>query len=196
MRIVAGTARGRRLEAPPGRGTRPTSDRVREAVFSMVGSLGGVEGELVADLYAGSGALGLEALSREAAGAVFVDRDRAAVQAIGTNLEALGLDGPEVVVHQGDVAANLASVAGAGVLFADPPYAFDGWSDLLTGLSDAGFTGLAVLESDGEVPVPEGWHVLKVRRYGGTVVTLVRVMPASRPEPPDQERPRRMNGAP
>ena len=90
MRIIAGTHRGRRLEAPRGSGTRPTSDRAREALFSMLGS---VEGARVLDLFAGSGALGLEALSRGAEAAVFVESERDAVRAIERNLAALHLEG-------------------------------------------------------------------------------------------------------
>ena len=93
MRVVAGAFRGRRLAAPRGRSTRPTADRVREALFSM---LGDVEGARVLDLYAGSGALGIEALSRGAASAVFVDDDALAVAAIERNLEPLGADGTVV----------------------------------------------------------------------------------------------------
>src|SRR5213078_2273851 len=86
MRIVAGAARGVRLDAPAGDGTRPTSDRVREAVFNTLFSLGGVEGKTVVDLFAGTGALGIEALSRGAEHATFVERDRAALECIEANL--------------------------------------------------------------------------------------------------------------
>ncbi len=96
MRVVGGEARGRRFDAPPGTLTRPTSDRVREAVFGILGSLpaevgGGVEEATVADLFAGSGALGIEALSRGAARVAFVDTDRQAAATIEANLAALGL---------------------------------------------------------------------------------------------------------
>lgn len=188
------------MEAPPGRETRPTSDRVREAVFSMVGSLGGVEGRRVADLFAGSGALGLEALSRGAAGALFVERDRRAADVIRANLATLGLAGPEVHVLQGDVLGHLASAGGTDVVFADPPYAFAGWEEVLDGLAGAGFTGLAVLEAATEVDPGPGWDVVRARRYGGTVVTLVRLAGATEAttshEPPDEERQSRMSGAP
>ena len=90
MRVVAGTFRGRRLVAPPGDATRPTSDRVREALFSVLGPQ--VHGARVLDLFAGSGALGIEALSRGAAAAVFVDRAPAAIKAIRANLSALGIE--------------------------------------------------------------------------------------------------------
>src|SRR6476660_6554249 len=120
MRIVAGEWRGRRLVAPPGRTTRPTSDRVREAVFCILGPL---DGERVLDLFAGSGALGLEALSRGAGEATLVERDRAALKALRANVEALGA-GARVI--GGDVAAFLDSAAAAGghydLVFLDPPY--------------------------------------------------------------------------
>ena len=117
MRVVAGRYGGRRLEAPPGRGTRPTADRVREAVFSL---LGPVEGLAVLDLFAGSGALGIEALSRGAAAAVFVDRDHRAAAAARRNLAALGL---EARVHRRDALAFLAATTTRfDLVFVDPPY--------------------------------------------------------------------------
>src|SRR5258706_7562012 len=90
MRVVSGTAKGRKLVAPAGRSTRPTSDRVREAIFSMLASLDALEGAIVVDLFAGSGALGIEALSRGAAHATFYELDREAVAAIETNLATTG----------------------------------------------------------------------------------------------------------
>src|SRR5690242_18499798 len=120
MRIVAGEWRGRRLVAPAGRTTRPTSDRVREAVFSILGPL---DGESVLDLFAGSGALALEALSRGAGQATLVERDRAALKALRANVEALGA---EARVVAGDAAAFLDSAARDGahydLVFLDPPY--------------------------------------------------------------------------
>src|ERR1700709_834666 len=89
MRVIAGTLGGRRLKAPSGRGTRPTSDRVREALFSMLGEL---DGERVLDLFAGTGALGIEALSRGAGAAVFVERDAAAAGVLNENLKTLGIE--------------------------------------------------------------------------------------------------------
>jgi len=118
LRVVAGAFKGRRLAAPRGARTRPTADRVREALFSM---LAYVEGARVLDLYAGSGALGIEALSRGAASAVFVDDDARAVAAIERNLEPLGAD---ATVVQADVERFLDRAAGAfDLVFCDPPYA-------------------------------------------------------------------------
>jgi 16S rRNA (guanine966-N2)-methyltransferase len=117
MRVVAGRFRGRTLVAPPGRSTRPTSDKVREALFSV---LGDVEGAVVLDLFAGSGALGIEAVSRGAASATFVDNGRRASGAIRANLDALGL---EAVVSSRDALAFLGSAPGPyDLVFADPPY--------------------------------------------------------------------------
>ncbi len=92
MRVVAGELRGRRIDAPPGNDTRPTTDKVREATFNALGSLDLVRDALVVDLYAGSGALGIEALSRGAAHCTFVERDRSALRTLRDNLAALGLD--------------------------------------------------------------------------------------------------------
>jgi 16S rRNA (guanine966-N2)-methyltransferase len=126
-RIVAGAARGRRLRVPPGERTRPTSDRVREALFSSVESaVGSLAGRRVLDLYAGSGALGLEAVSRGAAHALLVESDARAVRVIRVNVAAVGLPGAEIV--QSAVERLVADVPGEpyDVVLADPPYALPG----------------------------------------------------------------------
>ncbi len=168
MRVVGGTARGRRLQAPAGSGVRPTSDRVREAMFDMLTSLGAVEGATVVDLFAGSGALGLEALSRGATAATFVDDDRAALDAVKVNLVTTGLYARATVV-QADVLTWLATAPRFDLAFADPPYSFRDWSALLAQLD----ASLVVVESDREVDVEDAWKVLKSKHYGGTVVTMV-----------------------
>jgi 16S rRNA (guanine966-N2)-methyltransferase len=173
VRVIAGSAKGRRLVTPKGAATRPTSDLVREAVFNTLAPLVDLAGAAVADLFAGSGALGIEALSRGAASCVFVDSDRAAVEAVRANLRATGLAGGEVV--QSDVLRWAASARAAGrgfdVVLADPPYAFadDGWRDLAGGLD----ADLFVVESDREPDLGDAWRVLRTKRYGSTVVTLV-----------------------
>jgi 16S rRNA (guanine966-N2)-methyltransferase len=168
MRVVAGTARGRPLVAPPGSSTRPTSDRVREAIFNALWARGLPAGVPVADLFAGSGALGIEALSRGATQATFVDRDRAALQAIRRNVETCGFAAAATIVA-GPVERWLADVdpgARFGVVFCDPPYAFGAWPDLLARLP----ADLVVVESGGPILLPAGWGLAREARYGGTWV--------------------------
>lgn len=183
MRIVAGTAKGRRIDAPAGRNTRPTTDRVRDAIFNALGSLGVVEGARVVDLFAGSGALGLEALSRGAAHAVFVERDPRTVPLIRSNLDALGF-GDRAEVVTGDALGWLRGASTADVVLCDPPYAFDRWDELLA----AAATPLVVAESDREIGPPVGWELVRSKRYGTTVVTILArsapTMPPT-PEPPE-----------
>lgn len=176
MRVVGGTARGRRLVAPPGGRTRPTGDRVREAIFNALWSRGALDGARVLDLFAGSGALGIEALSRGAAHATFVEADRAARRAIATNLETCGFtDRADVVaapvgrfldrlVHErsGDSAAF-------DLAFCDPPYAFDGWDDLLARVP----APLVVIEAGHPVRPPAGWQMERESCYGDTWVGFV-----------------------
>ncbi len=169
MRVVAGSARGRRLEAPPGRDTRPTADRVREATFNALGSLDAIDGAAIVDLFAGSGALGIEALSRGAAHCTFVESRRDAAAVIRANLESTHLvDRATVVIA--DAAAWCAAVRTRfDVALVDPPYAFDGWPALL----DVVPASLVVAESNREVPAPAGWGTLRSRRYGTTVTTFL-----------------------
>ena len=177
MRVVAGTARGRPLQAPPGQGTRPTSDRVREAMFSALVSLGGLDEAVVVDLFAGSGALGIEALSRGAAAATFVEADRAALAVIRANLVSVGLLGPHVTLSGLDALAAAATPAVSGpadVVFADPPYRFERWPDLLAGIAGTGFGGVLVAESGRPIGGIDGWDVVRERAYGSTVVTMLR----------------------
>ncbi|HEX2038688.1 MAG TPA: RsmD family RNA methyltransferase, partial [Acidimicrobiales bacterium] len=164
MRVVGGSARGRPLRPPKGADVRPTSDRTRESIFNVLMSLGGVEGATVADLFAGTGALGIEALSRGAAHATFVDRD---VGLVRTNLEAVGLADRATVVRA-DVLRWVESAPAVDLAFADPPYAFDDWLALLARLE----AGLAVLESDRPIEPGERWRVLRTKQYGSTVVVV------------------------
>lgn len=168
MRIIAGSARGRRLVAPDGETTRPTSDRVREAVFNILFSSGGVEDLVVVDLFAGTGAYGLEALSRGASHATFVEADRNAASALSDNIETLGFaDESDVVI--GDALRWLTREQTVDVAFCDPPYDFDRWSDILESLQ----AGLCVAESRSEIDIPAGWAVLRSRRYASTLITLL-----------------------
>ena len=221
MRVIAGEKGGRRLVAPEGRRTRPTSDRVREAAFSMMESSmaeegRGLDGAVVWDLFAGSGALGIEALSRGAARATFVDNARSAVSAMTANLARLGYSAARAKVVQADVlrwAHGLDVIDGPGrawalrrpvaeapgappdepheassstagpnvdVVLADPPYEWRSWPALLGALATLG--ALVVLETASSPELPVGWHVLKARRYGGTLITLTR-FDASEDEP-------------
>jgi 16S rRNA (guanine966-N2)-methyltransferase len=173
MRVVAGMYGGRRLAAPAGSSTRPTSDRVREALFSVLG--GSVQGARVLDLYAGSGALGIEALSRGAASVVFVDRSPRAVAAIRANLEALGIDAE---VRRLEARAALrASARGDAydLVFLDPPYRHA--AELGRELSEALPAVLApgarvVSESDRRDPLELALPLVDERRYGDTVIRI------------------------
>jgi 16S rRNA (guanine966-N2)-methyltransferase len=167
MRVVAGELGGRRLSAPEGTATRPTTDRVREAIFNSLGSAGLLEGALVADLFAGSGAIGIEALSRGAERCVFVERDRAALRALDDNLDALDLrDRSKVLASD---AMSVAASIDADIVFADPPYEFDAWDDLLGRVT----ADLVVAESGGPVAAPSGWAVTREKKYGRTRVTFL-----------------------
>jgi 16S rRNA (guanine966-N2)-methyltransferase len=174
VRIVAGSRKGHRIAAPGGVVTRPTSDRVREAVFSIVGS---VEGASVLDLFAGSGAMGLEALSRGAASCVFVERDRAAARVIQANLEKLRLTGAVVVT--GDAAAALREERDRGRLYdlvlVDPPY--DEWERHEPRLAELipavlGDSGLVVVETSARVELELPLAPVTTRRYGSARITV------------------------
>jgi 16S rRNA (guanine966-N2)-methyltransferase len=175
VRVVAGSAGGRRLSAPPGTDTRPTTDRVREAVFNALGSLGVVDGAAVVDLYAGSGALGIEALSRGARHAHFVESDRRAADVIEENLATVSLLDRATVVRRAVEVAITELPAPLDLVLADPPYAFDGWSGLLDQLLPLlGDGAVVVAESDRPLTLPAGWEKVRERTYGGTVVLFAR----------------------
>ena len=174
MRIIAGRWRGRPIAAPPGQDTRPTSDRVREALFSMLASrLGSFEGLQVADLFAGSGALGLEALSRGAAHCVFVEKDRRAVDAIRANLAALGASG-EVLARS---AEHSALPAPADLAFLDPPYGSGLAPPVLAKLEVAPGGWVSVETGRGETVAAQGYEVDSERSYGKAKITLLRRNP-------------------
>lgn len=166
MRVVAGIARGRKLVAPKGDATRPTSDFVREAVFNALQAHLDLGDASVLDLFAGTGALGIEALSRGAAHATFVEDGWPALAAIRANLEATGFAERATVLAADATRAALPSAV--DVAFADPPYAFAGWTDLLTRVD----ADIVVIESDREIDPPDPWRVLRTKRYGTTVVVL------------------------
>jgi 16S rRNA (guanine966-N2)-methyltransferase len=178
MRVIAGSLGGRRLKAPAGRLTRPTSDRVREALFSMLGDVGGA---VVLDLFAGSGALGIEALSRGAERAVFVERDEPAVRVLRGNLAALELDPSVAEVRRGDALAALQSARGRqekyDLVFIDPPYQGAGlWARELSAALPALLSPQAriVAESDRREPLALQTPLERQRRYGDTLITIHR----------------------
>jgi len=181
MRVIAGELGGRRLHAPHGSRTRPTSDRVREALFMALGPL---DGASVVDLYSGSGALAIEALSRGAARADLVDEDRHARDAAHRNLEELGLL-PRVRLWPlrlpGGLSRLGAALAAADVVFADPPYGGDDARTLLSRLGRERVLkpgGRVVLETHAKDEVPASQGVLgceRERKYGETVVRMYRV---------------------
>lgn len=174
-RIIAGVAGGRRLVVPEGRATRPTSDRAREGLFStLVTLLGSLDGCRVLDLYAGSGAIGFEALSRGAGHALLVDSDARAVAALRRNATLLGLAGAEVRADKVERLARVAPLAPYDVIFADPPYLLedDALRAVLLDLSANGWlAGSAVVAverpSRGEQwRWPAGVEAVRERRYG------------------------------
>ena len=168
LRIIAGEARGRRLSTPEGIDVRPSTSRVREAVFNSLHSQGCLEGASVLDLFAGSGALGLEAVSRGAASATFVESAPRALAALKANIEATGF-GDRCRVVPGDVLVELPRLGSEfDVALCDPPYGFDAWLDLLSGLP----VGIVVVESDRAVDPGPDWDVIKRQRYAGTVVVI------------------------
>ncbi len=170
MRVIGGRSRGRRLAARLPPSVRPTSDRVRESIFDILGSQGGVEGLRVVDLFCGSGALGVEALSRGAASATFVDLDPDALAAVRQNLDAVGLGDEPATLVRASLPGWLRG-GGAGsfdLALCDPPYTFEDWPELLGALrADA-----VVMESSSPVVLAGGWVVARERRYGGTLVTV------------------------
>jgi 16S rRNA (guanine966-N2)-methyltransferase len=182
MRITGGTYRSRALRAPKGAATRPTTDRVREALFGILVSAGEVTGARVLDLYAGTGALALEALSRGAATAVLVESAREAIAALRSNVAALGLEDRAQIVA-GDVAQVVRRVARSGpfdLVLADPPWAMvdDGDATVaISALVQAGGIGQdsrVVLEHSARTAPPEvdGLVRLDTRRYGDTALTF------------------------
>jgi 16S rRNA (guanine966-N2)-methyltransferase len=170
VRIVAGSARGRRLVVPEGSDVRPTSDRVREAVFNSLYSLDdAVGGAVVLDLFAGTGALGLEALSRGATTVTFVENNREATTALAANIAALGC-GDRSIVIRADGRRWLSAASHFDIAFLDPPYDFADWDTVLSALSAT----LAVVESNRRVEAPDRWGLVRERRYGATVVQILR----------------------
>jgi 16S rRNA (guanine966-N2)-methyltransferase len=186
LRVIAGSMRGRRLVVPPGEQVRPTKDFVREAVFSALDSRGAIVDATVLDVYAGTGALAIEALSRGASFAVLVERDRAALDAIGHNLEQLQL-ASRTRVMRSDVVTALAAPppreAPFHLVLADPPYdtTDESVGELLAQLAAPGWLApgaLVVVErpARAEILVPEGLRACWERTFGDTLVFFVDVL--------------------
>jgi 16S rRNA (guanine966-N2)-methyltransferase len=178
VRIIAGEWRGRPLIAPEGRATRPTSDRAREGLFSMLQSrVGSFEGLTVADLFAGTGALGLEALSRGAAHCLFIDTDRNAVASIQRNLASFGAAARGEVRSQG-IEHVPAPSSPRDIVFLDPPYATGLAAMALDRVCNPAWVaagGLVSLETDGDrLPAPAGFSVEAERRFGKAHILLLR----------------------
>jgi 16S rRNA (guanine966-N2)-methyltransferase len=178
VRVVGGSSRGRRLAAPVPDAVRPTSDRVRESIFDILASSVDLDGMKVADLFAGTGALGIEALSRGAGSVTFVERDPDAAKAIRANLKHTGLELADATIVRRDVLDFLSAAPAREPAFdlvlCDPPYSFERWSELMDVLPAC----LCVLESGTELDIGDHWEdrwmVLRTRRYGSTLVTVVR----------------------
>jgi len=180
--VIAGTDRGRKLHVPPGDRVRPTKDMVREALFSALDARGAIVDASVLDLYAGSGALAIEALSRGAARAVLVEKDRAALTAIGSNIAELGLTDVAHVAPL-DVDRFLMGIlpreAPFDLVFVDPPYetSDDAVVTVLTGLARPGWLGAdAIVAVERPIrhplPVPDGWRTGWEREFGDTLVSF------------------------
>jgi len=179
MRIIAGRFKGHRLFVPKGKAIRPTSDRVREFLFSVLGNI--VQDAKVLDLFAGTGSLGIEALSRGAKEATFVDRSSIAVRSVQRNLEKCHLNMP---VHQASVQTFLKSIADSGLtfnlIFCDPPYYYDQIEKLLQNIRVLNILitdGLIVYESSSKKasPAVTGYEIIKQKEMGDTLITIYRL---------------------
>ena len=182
-RVIAGEAGGRRLAVPDGRNTRPTSDRAREGLFATIVSLtGSLDGARVLDLYAGSGAVGLEALSRGAEHVLLVESGARAARVIRDNVEAIGLPGAEVVTDRVERVLARAPAEKYDVVFADPPYALPGdeVSAVIRALETNGWLApgaLVIVERatrSGPVGWPAGFEPDRARRYGEATIWYAR----------------------
>ena len=172
MRVVAGELRGRKISAPDGTTTRPTTDMAREAIFNALTSLDVIVDAAVLDLFAGSGALGIEALSRGAKHCTFIERDREALASLQDNIKKLGLTDRTTVIRA-DVLIASTKVSGIDLVMADPPYEFKNWQGLLANIT----APLVVAESNREITGLNGWESLRSKRYGRTHVTYLRRIP-------------------
>lgn len=176
MRVIAGKAKGRKLRAPAGDSVRPTSDKVKGAVFNVLAQYGPIDSFL--DLFAGSGAMGIEAWSRGATRVVFVEKDRKAYQSLQSNLQTVGFG--EAVTLPMDWQGALRRLVGEkfAVIYADPPYAAEFYPSILTSVRELGVLsprGLLCLEHPKhlELQLGDDWSLLKTKHYGETAVTFL-----------------------
>ncbi len=179
IRIVGGSLGGRRITVPGGDSVRPTTDRVREAMFNALSSVRFDDGSLdhgstVVDLFAGSGALGIEALSRGFERAIFVERQRSTAQSLTATIAELGL-GPRSTVLTADAMSVLGSspIRGCGLMFCDPPYEFDRWAELLAKVSAQLVVVESPLSGDELLMLTDRFEVRRTRKYGRTSVTFL-----------------------
>ncbi len=178
MRIISGSARGRKLHSPDGMGTRPIPDRAKTAIFNMILSIRmaeghpGLEGTRVLDLFAGSGSFGLECLSRGASEVVFVEQNKAAARVIEKNLATFGMADRARVLPR-DALAVVASLAGGerfDIAFCDPPYVDDPWLTLLPQIP----ADLLIAHTETELTLTDDWEELRRRSYGRPQVVLAK----------------------
>ena len=180
MRVVAGDLRGRRIEGPEDEATRPTTDKVREAVFNALNSMNALRDERAIDLFAGSGALGIEALSRGATHCVFVENNRSALGVLRGNLAALGLETRSTVIVL-DIAAPSSRqrlgelLTTSHLVLADPPYGYEHWDVLFDAVLNCAPNDVVVVaETESRCGIhetaPNGWEMSRTRAYGRTSV--------------------------
>lgn len=184
MRVISGLAKGRPLKAVPGNTTRPTTDKVKEALFSIIGPY--FDGERALDLFAGTGGLGIEALSRGAAHAVFVDTNPRSVEVVRRNLDAAKL-ADRAEVYRNDARKAIKALERKGspfdLIFLDPPYAVTDCDELLREMAERGLTAggaVAVVEHASEVGYPErfgGYSRVRHATYGETALSVYRYEP-------------------
>lgn len=181
LRVIAGTAKGRSLKAVPGKNTRPTTDKVKEAIFSMIGPY--FDGGWALDLFAGTGGLGIEALSRGTDKAVFIDLEGASIEVVKQNVGAAGMAGRAEIYRTEAVRAVKALAKRSlkfGLVFLDPPYRMKDMDELMAELASRGLLeadATIVVEHDADHRYPEafaGYRQLRHTRYGDTAVTIYR----------------------
>ena len=172
MRVIAGTARGIRLSTPKGNDIRPTSDRTREAVFNSLHSRSAIEDAEVLDLFAGTGALGIEALSRGAKKATFVDNSSESLDLVKENLKKSGFISKAEIVKGESLEWLQKCSSSWDLVLLDPPYSFENWPELLNTLSQKQI-GTVVIESNREIDPGVKWNVDSMRQYGSSVVEVI-----------------------